>query len=122
MASRTRRHGAPNSAGGAARRRRLPMRLLLPSLILVALMAMLMLRGYVHSEILADHRIQPEASADRVPEKILEGGPVIDTRSGQTTSLNVPDHRPVLTVDDGPDRREGQGPGLSRAPTPVGYR
>ncbi|KOV82645.1 bi-functional transferase/deacetylase [Streptomyces sp. NRRL WC-3618] len=103
MASRTRRHGAPNGAGGAARRRRLPMRLLLPSLILVALMAMLMLRGYVHSEILADHRIQPEASADRVPEKILEGGPVIDTRSGRTTSLRVPDHRLVLTFDDGPD-------------------
>ncbi|MBW8738969.1 MAG: glycosyltransferase [Streptomyces turgidiscabies] len=103
MASRTRRHGAPNGAGGAARRRRLPMRLLLPSLILVALMAMLMLRGYVHSEILADHRIQPEASADRVPEKILEGGPVIDTRSGRTTSLRIPDHRLVLTFDDGPD-------------------
>ncbi|WP_327695252.1 polysaccharide deacetylase family protein [Streptomyces sp. NBC_00459] len=103
MASRTRRHGARNGAGGAARRRRLPMRLLLPSLILVALMAMLMLRGYVHSEILADHRIQTEASADRVPEKILEGGPVIDTRSGQTTSLRMPDHRLVLTFDDGPD-------------------
>ncbi|MFI1353433.1 polysaccharide deacetylase family protein [Streptomyces sp. NPDC020898] len=103
MASRTRRHGAPNGAGGAARRRRLPMRLLLPSLILVALMAMLMLRGYVHSEILADHRIQTEASADRVPEKILEGGPVIDTRSGKATSLQMPDHRIVLTFDDGPD-------------------
>lgn len=103
MASRTRRHGARNGAGGAARRRRLPMRLLLPSLILVALMAMLMLRGYVHSELLADHRIRSEASADRVPEKILEGGPVIDTRSGRTTSLNMPDHRLVLTFDDGPD-------------------
>lgn len=79
------------------------MRLLLPSLILVALMAMLMLRGYVHSEILADHRIQTEASADRVPEKILEGGPVIDTRSGKATSLQMPDHRLVLTFDDGPD-------------------
>jgi len=81
------------------------MRFLLPSLILVALMAMLMLRGYVHSEILADHRIQPEAATDKVPEKILEGGPVIDTRSGRTTSLNVPDHRLVLTFDDGPDPR-----------------
>ncbi|MDW4905241.1 glycosyltransferase [Streptomyces sp. ADMS] len=103
MASRTRRHGARNGAGGTARRRRLPMRLLLPSLILVALMAMLMLRGYVHSEILADHRIQTEASADRVPKEILEGGPVIDTRSGRTASLQMPDHRLVLTFDDGPD-------------------
>ena len=98
MASRSSRRAAPK-----VRRRWLPMRYLLPILILVAMMAMLMLRGYVHSEILADHRIQPEASADKVPEKILEGGPVIDTRGGRETSLNVPDHKLVLTFDDGPD-------------------
>ena len=79
------------------------MRYLLPSLLLVAMLAMLMLRGYVHSEILADHRIQPEAATDKVPEKILDGGPVIDTRGGRTNSLSVPDHRLVLTFDDGPD-------------------
>ncbi|GGJ18375.1 bi-functional transferase/deacetylase [Streptomyces brasiliensis] len=79
------------------------MRLLLPLLVLIALMAMLMLRGYVHSEIMADHRIQPEAATDKVPEKILDGGPVIDTRSGRTTSMSVPDKRLVLTFDDGPD-------------------
>jgi cellulose synthase/poly-beta-1,6-N-acetylglucosamine synthase-like glycosyltransferase/peptidoglycan/xylan/chitin deacetylase (PgdA/CDA1 family) len=79
------------------------MRYLLPSLLLVAMLAMLMLRGYVHSEILADHRIQPEAATDKVPDKILDGGPVIDTRGGRTNSLTVPDHRLVLTFDDGPD-------------------
>ncbi|MGV9271751.1 polysaccharide deacetylase family protein [Streptomyces griseosporeus] len=104
MASRTRRHRQPASrAGDGSRRRRLPMRLLLPVLVLVALMAMLMLRGYVHSEILADHRIQPEASSDKVPENIVDGGPVIDTRGGRATSLGVPDHKLVLTFDDGPD-------------------
>ncbi|MFF0084652.1 glycosyltransferase [Streptomyces canus] len=103
MASRTRRPGAAPGAPDGSRRRRLPMRLLLPVLILVALMAMLMLRGYVHSEILADHRIRPEASTDKVPEKILDGGPVIDTRSGRATSLKMPDRRLVLTFDDGPD-------------------
>ncbi|QKZ21162.1 glycosyltransferase [Streptomyces chartreusis] len=103
MASRTRRHGPATGAPDGSRRRRVPMRLLLPSLVLVALMAMLMLRGYVHSEILADHRVRPPASSDQVPEKILEGGPVIDTRSGRTESLSLPDHRLVLTFDDGPD-------------------
>ncbi|WP_405557942.1 glycosyltransferase [Streptomyces canus] len=103
MASRTRRPGAAPGAPDGSRRRRLPMRLLLPVLVLVALMAMLMLRGYVHSEILADHRIQSEASTDKVPEKILDGGPVIDTRSGRATSLKMPDRRLVLTFDDGPD-------------------
>ncbi|MGC9500957.1 polysaccharide deacetylase family protein [Streptomyces sp. WG7] len=103
MASRTRRQGAARSAREGSRRRRLPLRLLLPLLVLVALAAMLMLRGYVHSEILADHRVQPPAATDQVPEKILEGGPVIDARGGRTESLSVPDHRLVLTFDDGPD-------------------
>ncbi|WP_436849172.1 glycosyltransferase [Streptomyces atriruber] len=79
------------------------MRYLLPSLLLVALLAMLMLRGYVHSEILADHRVRPPAPTDHVPRKILDGGPVIDTRNGRETTLSVPDHRVVLTFDDGPD-------------------
>ncbi|MHA5049814.1 glycosyltransferase [Streptomyces sp. SD15] len=106
MASRTSRHGpAPRSQHPAprTRRRRLPMRHFLPLLILVALLAMLMLRGYVHSEILADHRVQPGAATDKVPAQILNGGPVIDTRGGRTTSLSVPDRRLVLTFDDGPD-------------------
>ncbi|ROQ68614.1 cellulose synthase/poly-beta-1,6-N-acetylglucosamine synthase-like glycosyltransferase [Streptomyces sp. 840.1] len=87
------------------RRRRLPMRYLLPFLLLVALLAMLMLRGYVHSEILADHRIQPPAATDQVPEQVLEGGPVIDARSATepAKTLRIPDHRIVLTFDDGPD-------------------
>ncbi|MFJ8024260.1 glycosyltransferase [Streptomyces sp. NPDC096311] len=106
MASRPNAHGpAPRARRPApdVRRRRLPMRWLLPSLLLIAMLAMLMLRGYVHSEILADHRIQPEAATDKVPDKILDGGPVIDTRGGRTNSLTVPDHRLVLTFDDGPD-------------------
>ncbi|WP_436847469.1 glycosyltransferase [Streptomyces aureus] len=113
MPSTSRRGPAPRTRGARraptprrghdARRRRLPLRFLLPLVVLVAMMAMLMLRGYVHSEILADHRIRPEAATDKVPQKILDGGPVIDTRSGRTTSLGVPDHRLVLTFDDGPD-------------------
>ncbi|AQU68480.1 glycosyltransferase [Streptomyces niveus] len=80
------------------------MRYLLPSLLLVALLAMLMLRGYVHSEILADHRVRPPAATDQVPDRILKGGPVIDAR-GTTTpkALKVPDRKLVLTFDDGPD-------------------
>ncbi|MFJ5225672.1 bifunctional polysaccharide deacetylase/glycosyltransferase family 2 protein [Streptomyces sp. NPDC088400] len=80
------------------------MRYLLPSLILVALLAMLMLRGYVHSEILADHRVRPPAATDQVPDRILDGGPVIDARAATPAkSLDIPDRRLVLTFDDGPD-------------------
>ncbi|GGX27602.1 bifunctional polysaccharide deacetylase/glycosyltransferase family 2 protein [Streptomyces chryseus] len=80
------------------------MRYLLPSLFLVALLAMLMLRGYVHSEILADHRVRPPAPIDKVPEHILKGGPVIDARDAKAPkALSVPDRKLVLTFDDGPD-------------------
>ncbi|WP_073946449.1 glycosyltransferase [Streptomyces kebangsaanensis] len=111
MASRSNRRRS-NRAGGRsrrapapvnARRLRLPMRWLLPATLLIAVTAMLMLRGYVHSEILADHRIRPEAATDQVPDEILGGGPVIDTRGGKTASLSVPKQRLVLTFDDGPD-------------------
>nr|WP_256098239.1 bifunctional polysaccharide deacetylase/glycosyltransferase family 2 protein [Streptomyces sp. MnatMP-M17] len=65
---------------------------------------MLMLRGYVHSEILADHRVRESVDADQVPERILKGGPVIDARgAAPPRALNIPDHRLVLTFDDGPD-------------------
>ncbi|MFF0113809.1 polysaccharide deacetylase family protein [Streptomyces prasinus] len=103
MASHSRRPGPASRARGGSLRRRVPLRLLLPLLVLVALAAMLMLRGYTHSEILADHRIQAPAPTDKVPEKILEGGPVIDARGGRAESLSVPDKRLVLTFDDGPD-------------------
>jgi cellulose synthase/poly-beta-1,6-N-acetylglucosamine synthase-like glycosyltransferase/peptidoglycan/xylan/chitin deacetylase (PgdA/CDA1 family) len=103
MASGTHRRRAARPVRAASRRRRVPLRLLLPLLVLVALAAMLMLRGYVHSEILADHRVQSPAPTTRVPEEILEGGPVIDARAGNAKSLSVPDHHLVLTFDDGPD-------------------
>ncbi|MFE4664200.1 glycosyltransferase [Streptomyces sp. NPDC056716] len=100
MAIRSRRRG---SAPSGPRRRRLPMRLLLPALVLVALMAMLMLSGYVHSEILADHRVREPVSKSEVPQDVLKGGPVIDTRDGRISSLRLPDRELVLTFDDGPD-------------------
>ncbi|MEU2495672.1 bifunctional polysaccharide deacetylase/glycosyltransferase family 2 protein [Streptomyces sp. NPDC007883] len=80
------------------------MRYLLPTLFLVALLAMLMLRGYVHSEILADHRVRPPVSNGQVPKDVLNGGPVIDARTpGAPKALSVPDKNLVLTFDDGPD-------------------
>ncbi|WP_326655224.1 MULTISPECIES: glycosyltransferase [unclassified Streptomyces] len=80
------------------------MRYLLPVVFLVALLAMLMLRGYVHSEILADHRVRPPVATDQVPDEILEGGPVIDARGkAAPRALSIPDKQLVLTFDDGPD-------------------
>ncbi|WP_431783984.1 bifunctional polysaccharide deacetylase/glycosyltransferase family 2 protein [Streptomyces chumphonensis] len=83
--------------------RRLPLRYLLPSLVLVAVVAMMLLRGYVHSEFLADHRVGAPTAQDEVPREVLEGGPVIDARGSEPTTHRVPDRTIVLTFDDGPD-------------------
>jgi cellulose synthase/poly-beta-1,6-N-acetylglucosamine synthase-like glycosyltransferase/peptidoglycan/xylan/chitin deacetylase (PgdA/CDA1 family) len=64
---------------------------------------MLLLRGYVHSEFLADHRVRPAASTSTVPERVLAGGPVLDARGERPVSHRVPDRKIVLTFDDGPD-------------------
>ncbi|MFJ9621511.1 bifunctional polysaccharide deacetylase/glycosyltransferase family 2 protein [Streptomyces sp. NPDC101181] len=97
------RRGATVKGARNRGRYRLPLRYLLPSTLLVALLAMLMLRGYVHNEIEADHRVRPPAPNTRVPAAILSGGPVIDARSAAPTTRRVPANRVVLTFDDGPD-------------------
>ena len=95
--------------GGRRRRpkqvrgKRLPLRYLLPALLLCTVVAMLLLRGYVHSEFLADHRVREPVATDRVPEEVLEGGPVLDARGEKPESYRVPDRTMVLTFDDGPD-------------------
>lgn len=81
-----------------------PLRYLLPCLLLVAVLCMMLLRGYVHSEVSSDRRVHPPVATDQVPERVLDGGPVIDTRdSRHPVSYRVPDHTVVLTFDDGPD-------------------
>ncbi|MFI6349556.1 polysaccharide deacetylase family protein [Streptomyces sp. NPDC050560] len=98
------RSAAPRGrAARGPRKRRLPMRYLLPSLLLAAIMAMLMLRGYVHSEILADHRVAKPADYDKVPHRILDGGPVIQGTDGKINTVRIPHRKIVLTFDDGPD-------------------
>lgn len=85
------------------KRSRLPLRYLLPSVLLLVVVVMLLLRGYVHSEFLADHRVRPPAATDSVPEEVLSGGPVLDARGDRPVSHRVPDRKIVLTFDDGPD-------------------
>jgi cellulose synthase/poly-beta-1,6-N-acetylglucosamine synthase-like glycosyltransferase/peptidoglycan/xylan/chitin deacetylase (PgdA/CDA1 family) len=88
---------------GRPNRPRLPLRYLLPSVLLLVVVVMLLLRGYVHSEFLADHRVRPPAATGSVPDRVLEGGPVLDARGERPVSHRVPDRKLVLTFDDGPD-------------------
>ncbi|HWM37849.1 MAG TPA: glycosyltransferase, partial [Streptomyces sp.] len=79
------------------------MRYVVPAILLAVVVVMLLLRGYVHSEFLADHRVRPPSSTGSVPEKVLAGGPVLDARGESPVSHRVPDRKIVLTFDDGPD-------------------
>lgn len=99
MSPATRKH----SRARRRPRQRLPLRYLLPALLLLAVVTMLLLRGYVHSEFLADHRVSPPVAQDQVPQKVLEGGPVVDARGPDPLSYEIPDDTIVLTFDDGPD-------------------
>ncbi|MFE0630064.1 bifunctional polysaccharide deacetylase/glycosyltransferase family 2 protein [Streptomyces sp. NPDC058864] len=78
-------------------------RLVIPLLALVVLVCVLLLGGYVRGDFEADHRVHPPVSADKVPEAVLEGGPVVDATGDEPLSYRAPDRTIALTFDDGPD-------------------
>ncbi|MGW3106855.1 glycosyltransferase [Streptomyces sp. NPDC001100] len=71
--------------------------------VLAVMTGILLLNGYTHGEFAADHRVHPPVAADRVPEKVLHGGPVIDTTGSTPRSHRMSDRTVALTFDDGPD-------------------
>ncbi|MEQ7010090.1 bifunctional polysaccharide deacetylase/glycosyltransferase family 2 protein [Actinopolymorpha sp. B17G11] len=76
---------------------------LTPVVVLVAFLCVLLLEGYVHGEFAADHRVHPPVAYDRVPAKVLEGGPILDTTHARPHHHRIPAKTVVLTFDDGPD-------------------
>ncbi|MEU6343361.1 bifunctional polysaccharide deacetylase/glycosyltransferase family 2 protein [Streptomyces sp. NPDC046977] len=97
--------GAPAATPRPRRRTAVPLRFVLPALLLATVLGMLVLRGVVHSEIGADHRVHPPVATARVPESVLDGGPIVDARGAVPRTLSVPRGTMVLTFDDGPDPR-----------------
>ncbi|MGH3486800.1 MAG: bifunctional polysaccharide deacetylase/glycosyltransferase family 2 protein [Actinopolymorphaceae bacterium] len=82
---------------------RAPRPRLAPVVVLVAFLCVLLLEGYVHGEFAADHRVHPPVAYDKVPTKVLEGGPILDTTRERAHSHRIPAKTIVLTFDDGPD-------------------
>jgi cellulose synthase/poly-beta-1,6-N-acetylglucosamine synthase-like glycosyltransferase/peptidoglycan/xylan/chitin deacetylase (PgdA/CDA1 family) len=78
-------------------------RVLLAGLLLLALTSVMLLDGYLRAEVGGDERVRDGASAGKVPDEILEGGPILTFRGGQATSISVPDKTIALTFDDGPN-------------------
>ncbi|MDX3387217.1 glycosyltransferase [Streptomyces niveiscabiei] len=64
---------------------------------------MLLLHGYIHGDFTADHTAPSSVAADRVPEAVLGGGPVLDPDGSPAGGRHLPAGTVALTFDDGPD-------------------
>ncbi|MFE0451091.1 bifunctional polysaccharide deacetylase/glycosyltransferase family 2 protein [Streptomyces sp. NPDC058914] len=78
-------------------------RVILALLLLLALTSVMLLDGYLRAEVGGDQRVRTGASAGKVPDEVLEGGPILTFRGGQATTVSVPDKTIALTFDDGPN-------------------
>ncbi|MER5194597.1 bifunctional polysaccharide deacetylase/glycosyltransferase family 2 protein [Streptomyces sp. NPDC002755] len=78
-------------------------RVILALLLLLALTSVMLLDGYLRAEVGGDQRVRTGASASKVPEKVLDGGPILTFQGGQATTVSVPDKTIALTFDDGPN-------------------
>ncbi|WP_329186615.1 bifunctional polysaccharide deacetylase/glycosyltransferase family 2 protein [Streptomyces sp. NBC_01428] len=77
-------------------------RVILALLLLLALTSVMLLDGYLRSEIGNDARVRDGAAYDKVPSRILDGGPLLTFDHGTATTQSVPDRTIALTFDDGP--------------------
>ncbi|MFH9860671.1 bifunctional polysaccharide deacetylase/glycosyltransferase family 2 protein [Streptomyces sp. NPDC017202] len=78
-------------------------RVILAGLLLLALTSVMLLDGYLRAEVGGDQRVRTGAGASKVPDDILDGGPILTFRGGQATTVSVPDKTIALTFDDGPN-------------------
>ncbi|SOD84542.1 bifunctional polysaccharide deacetylase/glycosyltransferase family 2 protein [Streptomyces sp. Ag109_G2-15] len=78
-------------------------RVILALLLLLALTCVMLLDGYLRAEVGGDQRVRTGASSSKVPDKVLNGGPILTFRGGQATTVSVPSKTIALTFDDGPN-------------------
>ncbi|MFQ3556222.1 glycosyltransferase [Streptomyces gramineus] len=78
-------------------------RVILALLLLLALTCVLLLDGYLRAEVGGDQRVRTGAGSGDVPDRILNGGPILTFRGGRATTASVPSKTIALTFDDGPD-------------------
>ncbi|WP_330454670.1 MULTISPECIES: bifunctional polysaccharide deacetylase/glycosyltransferase family 2 protein [unclassified Streptomyces] len=90
--------------GRRTRRQTVPgPRVVIALLLLLGLVSVMLLDGYLRAEVGNDQRVRSDASASKVPEDVLDGGPLLSFRGGTAHTQSVPDKTIVLTFDDGPD-------------------
>ncbi|MEV5862700.1 bifunctional polysaccharide deacetylase/glycosyltransferase family 2 protein [Streptomyces sp. NPDC052071] len=103
MAVPRRRHATPGRIGRVGRQAVPRPRVIMALVLLLGLVCTMLLDGYLRAEVGNDQRVRSNASADTVPDEVLEGGPILSFPGGTARSQSVPDKTIVLTFDDGPD-------------------
>jgi cellulose synthase/poly-beta-1,6-N-acetylglucosamine synthase-like glycosyltransferase/peptidoglycan/xylan/chitin deacetylase (PgdA/CDA1 family) len=78
-------------------------RVILALLLLLGLTCVMQLDGYLRAEVGGDQRVRDGASASKVPDKVLNGGPILTFRNGKPVTQTIPKKTIVLTFDDGPN-------------------
>ncbi|MFI7500620.1 bifunctional polysaccharide deacetylase/glycosyltransferase family 2 protein [Streptomyces sp. NPDC049687] len=78
-------------------------RVILALLLLLALTSVMLLDGYLRAEVGGDQRVRTGAGSSKVPDDVLDGGPILTFRGGRATTVSVPDKTIALTFDDGPN-------------------
>ncbi|MEW2567028.1 bifunctional polysaccharide deacetylase/glycosyltransferase family 2 protein [Streptomyces sp. NPDC047070] len=78
-------------------------RVILALLLLLALTSVMLLDGYLRSEVGGDERVRSDASSSEVPDSVIDGGPILSFRNGEALSRSVPEKTIALTFDDGPN-------------------
>ncbi|MFD4556468.1 bifunctional polysaccharide deacetylase/glycosyltransferase family 2 protein [Streptomyces sp. NPDC058469] len=78
-------------------------RVILALLLLLGLTCVMLLDGYLRAEVGGDQRVRDGASASKVPDKVLNGGPILTFRNGKPVTQTIAKKTIVLTFDDGPN-------------------
>ena len=78
-------------------------RVILALLFLLGLTSVMLLDGYLRAEVGGDQRVRTGAGSSKVPDEILDGGPILSFRGGRATTISVPKKTIALTFDDGPN-------------------
>ncbi|MEU1402499.1 glycosyltransferase [Streptomyces sp. NPDC005728] len=78
-------------------------RVVLALLLLLALTCVMLLDGYLRAEVGGDQRVRTGAGSGKVPDDVLDGGPILTFRGGRATTVSVPSRTIALTFDDGPN-------------------
>ncbi|MFE7172470.1 bifunctional polysaccharide deacetylase/glycosyltransferase family 2 protein [Streptomyces sp. NPDC057616] len=78
-------------------------RVILALLVLLGLTSVMLLDGYLRAEVGGDERVRTGASSSEVPDRIIDGGPILTFRGGRATTVSVPKKTIALTFDDGPN-------------------